>query len=87
MLKVKGKVPSRSVKMPRRVQDLTRGQLAVIVEEGDYFGSHVLMVTHRGSRWVVCLDDATVTCSSEVWHALCRLVKPSDKVTLTNQDD
>ena len=80
MLQVKGLVPNRPTKKPLQVQDLKQGQLAVIIEAGDYFGFHVLMVSDSESSWIVCLNDATI--KSGMRDCFCRLMKSGDKITL-----
>lgn len=84
LYEVKGLIPSKPTKVPLRVKDLKHGDLAVVIEEGEDFGQHILTVhAGDGSRdWFVCLNDATIPCSSTLRNRICCLVKPPNEVKL-----
>jgi len=81
LYKVKGLVLKRPTEKQLLAKHLKQGELAVITEAGGDFGHHVLMVLEQGdSRWLVCLEDATIR--NDLWGLLCRRLKPLEKVTL-----
>ncbi len=77
--------PAGPKEQPLRVRDLKRGELAVIIEDSDYYGHHVIMATDdEGTDIALCLEEAKGRC--ELFNLICYRLRPSEHVTLTVKD-